>query len=70
MRFAVAPVATTSASHVMGSSGANSRYSLKGREERSTRKIVSVKMRVPQRMDCSLNLSMSSGPLIPSGKPG
>lgn len=67
-RLALAPVAMIIASAVFGS-GSSDQY-LNGREERSTRETVSVTTRVPKRIDWSRNLSMSSGPRIPVGKPG
>src|SRR5690349_15880012 len=42
----------------------------KGRADRSTRVTFSVTNSAPKRVACSRNRTMSSGPMIPSGKPG
>lgn len=69
--FADAPVAMMIVSAVSGSwSSWNSRQYRNGRAERSTLATVSVMIFVPKRKDCARNLSMSSGPRIPEGKPG
>lgn len=70
-RFALAPVAIITVSAVSGSPFSEpSRQYLNGRDDRSILDTVSVMMRVPKRTDCARNLSMSSGPRIPLGKPG
>ena len=43
---------------------------VKGRAERSTDSTSSVSTRVPKRTLCSRIRPMSSGPVMPSGKPG
>ena len=43
---------------------------LNGRAERSTLVTFSVRISAPKRSACSRMLAMSSGPMIPSGKPG
>jgi hypothetical protein len=53
-----------------GSSSVPSTQTLKGRDERSTFEIVSVRTSVPNLTLCSRILTMSSGPERPSGKPG
>lgn len=70
-RLALAPVARMIVSALSGSASSwYSRQYLKGRRERSILDTVSVMMRVPNRNDCARNLSISSGPNTPLGKPG
>lgn len=59
------------ASVVIGSSSSlNSVQNLNGLEDRSTLETVSVIISVPNLVDCSLILSISSLPVNPSGNPG
>jgi len=70
-RLALAPVAIMTASVVSGSSlSCPSLQYLKGRWERSIFETVSVMTLVPNRIDCSRNLSINSGPNTPEGNPG
>jgi hypothetical protein len=62
-----APVATMTASAVYSTPRAQARN---GRVERSTRSTSTSMIRVPNRSACSRNLPISSGPRMPSGKPG
>ena len=64
---AVAPVATITVSARCSSSPT---YTRKGRSEKSTRVTSSVRYSAPNRSACSRNWIMSSGPRMPSLKPG
>nr|GMD58240.1 Uncharacterised protein [Ipomoea batatas] len=66
-RLATAPVATMteSARAIVASEN-----TLKGLAEKSTLETVSVKILVPNRIDCLRKRSVSSRPSIPSGNPG
>ena len=64
---AEAPVAMITASAVKLRSSA---FTVKGRRERSTSVAVRNMVVAPNRWACSRNLSIISGPRIPSGKPG
>ena len=65
--LAEAPVATITASAVKRRSSCQS---WNGRCEKSTRVISLGSKRVPKRSACFFNFSISSGPRMPSGKPG
>ena len=65
--FARAPVATTTVSAVISLSG---RVSRNGRSVRTAFFSSPVANSAPKRSACLRILSMSSGPMMPSGKPG
>ena len=64
---AEAPVATITDSALYSVPRAHSRN---GRDEKSTRSMSTSTMCVPKRSACGRNAAISSGPWMPSGKPG